>query len=364
MVYRYESDEDAFEGHPGSGSDLSVAWNRPPARTGPAPSRFPTPSLPRTSRIALPAAAPPPPSPPAAAYPPPPAAHRPAPPAGGYATTQPLHLPRSRRARDSGRHGARLWQVVFGGAAVLALFALCGLGGAALLADRATDPQVAPSPPAAAAPSPSATERQDIDSRDTDSAPLTVKEVFPGRQVTVDDGAEPYEVLKTQSSGSCALAASGEVADLLATLGCNQVVRASLRSPDGEHLLTAGLFNLTDKATAQRVRDRLRQLLDDREGRFRGLPAGDDTEALTEAPARVGWQVRGHYLAYCLVVRADGEPVKAADPAVREILFDLIETHLTKGVLERRATGGSAEQPTATPSERDNDSDENDSEND
>ncbi|MEU8185794.1 hypothetical protein [Micromonospora carbonacea] len=362
MVYRYESDEDAFEGHPGSGSDLSVAWNRPPARTGPAPSRFPTPSLPRTSRIALPAAAPPP--APAAAYPPPPAAHRPAPPAGGYATTQPLHLPRSRRARDNGRHGARLWQVVFGGAAVLALFALCGLGGAALLADRATDPQVAPSPPAAAAPSPSATERQDIDSRDTDSAPLTVKEVFPGRQVTVDDGAEPYQVLKTQSSGSCALAASGEVADLLATLGCNQVVRASLRSPDGEHLLTAGLFNLTDKATAQRVRDRLRQLLDDREGRFRGLPAGDDTEALTEAPARVGWQVRGHYLAYCLVVRADGEPVKAADPAVREILFDLIETHLTKGVLERRATGGSAEQPTAAPSESDNDSDENDSEND
>ncbi|MFC5940525.1 hypothetical protein, partial [Micromonospora harpali] len=275
---------------------------------------------------------------------------------------QPLHLPRSRRARDTDRRGARLWQVVFGGAAVLALFALCGLGGAALLANRATDPQVAPSPPAAAAPSPSATERQDIDSRDTDSAPLTVKEVFPGRQVTVGGGADPYEVLKTQSSGSCAVAASGEVADLLATLGCNQVVRASLRSPDGDHLLTAGLFNLTDKATAQRVRDRLRQLLDDREGRFRGLPAGDDTEALTEAPARVGWQVRGHYLAYCLVVRADGEPVKAADPAVREILFDLIETHLTKGVLERRATGGSAGQPTTTPSG--SDEDDSDSEND
>ncbi|MFC8848923.1 MULTISPECIES: hypothetical protein [unclassified Micromonospora] len=356
MVYRYESDEDAFEGHPRPGSDLSVAWNRPPARTGPAPSRFPTPSLPRTSRIALSASAAPPPAP----APPPPAAPRPAPPAGGYATTQPLHLPRSRRARDTGRHGTRLWQVMFGGAAVLALFALCGLGGAALLADRATDPQVAPSPPAAAAPSPTQAERQDIDSRDTDPAPLTAKEVFPGGKVVVGDGAEPYEVLKSQSSGSCTVAASGEVADLLATLGCNQVVRASLRSPDGDHLLTAGLFNLTDKATAQRVRDRLRQLLDEREGRFRGLPAGDDTEALTEAPARVGWQVRGHYLAYCLVVRADGEPVQAADPKAREILFDLIELHLTKGVLERRATGGTAGQPNPTPS----DSDEDDSEND
>ncbi|TDC46985.1 hypothetical protein E1258_28950, partial [Micromonospora sp. KC207] len=271
-------------------------------------------------------------------------------PSAGYATTQPLHLPRSRRAPDN-RNGGRLWQVMFGGAAVLALFALCGLGGAALLADRASGPRVAPSPPAAA-PSPSTTVRQDIDSRDTDAAPLTAKEVFPGQNVTVGDGEEPYEVLKSQSSGSCVVAAAGEVADLLVRLGCNQVVRASLRSPDGDHLLTAGLFNLTDKATAQRVRDRLRQLLDERQGRFRGLPAGDGTEALTEAPARVGWQVRGHYLAYCLVVRADGEPVKAADPKVREILFDLIELHLTKGVLERRATGGTAGQPTTSPSDR------------
>ena len=34
---------------------------------------------------------------------------------------------------------------------------------------------------------------------------------------------------------------------------------------------------------------------------------GDGTDALASAPARVGWQVRGHYLAYCLVARADGD---------------------------------------------------------
>ncbi|WP_433344726.1 hypothetical protein [Micromonospora sp. CA-111912] len=343
MVYRYESDEDAFEGRPRPGSELSTIGDAGPAHAGPSPSRFPTPSLPRTARTARVAPpAPPAPVPPRGAPPfPPPATPAPA-------TTQPLNLPRNRRAPEPGRNGGRLWQVLVGGAAVLVLLALCGLAGAALLPDGISQPKVTPSLPAAA-PSPSHTERQDIDSRDTDPAPLTAKEVFAGRKLTIGDGEEPYAVLKTQSSANCPTAATDEVADLLVRLGCNQVIRATLRSPDEEYLLTAGLFNLTDLATAQRVRDRLRELLDGREGRFRGMPAGDDTEALTEAPSRVGWQVRGHYLAYCLVVRADGKPVKAGDPKVREVLYDLIELHLDKKVLERRATGGSTGQATAAP---------------
>ncbi|MFI0792441.1 hypothetical protein ACH4OY_07050 [Micromonospora rubida] len=341
MVYRYESDEDAFEGRPRPGSELATIGDAGPAHTGPSPSRFPMPTLPRAARPAPPA---PPPGPtPSRSAPPfsPPATR-------AAATTQPLDLPRNRRAQEPGRSGGRFWQVLVGGAAVLVLLALCGLAGAALLPDGTSQPQGTPSLPAAA-PSPSHTERQDIDSRDTDRAPLTAKEVFSGRKLTIGDGEEPYAVLKTQSSASCPTAATGEVADLLVQLGCNQVVRATLRSPDEEHLLTAGLFNLTDVATAQRVRDRLRELLDGREGRFRGMPAGDATEALTDAPSRVGWQVRGHYLAYCLVVRADGKPVKAGDPKVREVLYDLIELHLDNKVLERRATGGSTGQATASP---------------
>jgi hypothetical protein len=169
--------------------------------------------------------------------------------------------------------------------------------------------------------------------------------------VSVGDGQPAYQVLKTHSSASCAVAATGEVADLLVRLGCNQVVRATLRSPSGDHLVTTGLFNLTDKVSAERARDRIRQLLDERQGRFRGLSAGDETEVVATAPARVGWQVRGHYLAYALVVRADGAAVKAGDPKVREILFDMIELHLSRGVLQRRAEGGTAGQPTAGPSE-------------
>ncbi|MGK5523244.1 hypothetical protein ACSNN9_28355, partial [Micromonospora sp. URMC 107] len=238
--------------------------------------------------------------------------------------------------------GGRLWQVVVGGAAVLALLALCGLGAAALLAERDRTPQAAPT----AQPESAEVEAQALDSRETDQAPLTAKELFPGKQLVVADGEPAYRVLKSQSSASCAVAATGEVADLLVRLGCTQVVRATLQTPDGDHLVTTGLFNLTDRANAERARDRIRLLLDEREGRFRGMAADADSAAIATAPARVGWQVRGHYLAFAVVVRSDGETIRSGDTKAREILFDMIELHLNRGVLERRADGGTAGQPT------------------
>ncbi|MEH0843177.1 hypothetical protein V6U81_12395 [Micromonospora sp. CPCC 205711] len=349
MVYRYESDEDVFAEYPPPGSELSELPVGPPRPAGPSPSRFPTPSLPRS--------VPPPPLPAAdpipvhssVQAPPPPPTHE-------YAPTEPLDLPRPRRTAPESR-GGRLWQVLVGGAAVLALLGLCGIGAAALLVDRSSnDPAVEDTQQAAPAEQPSAADpsagpaQQDLDSRDTDQQPLTAAEVFPGRKLVVADGQPAYEVLKTQSGGACAVAATGEISDLLVRLGCSQVVRATLRSPDGQYLITAGLFNLTDVASAQRARDRIRQLLDARQGRFRGMPADDDTGSIATAAARVGWQVRGHYIAYCLVTRADSGAVAAGDSAVRGIIYDLIERHLNRGVLDRRADVGSVVQPGAQPS--------------
>ncbi|WP_238432972.1 hypothetical protein [Micromonospora tarensis] len=364
MVYRYESDEDAFEEYPGSGADLSMPGANPPPPAGPSPSRFPTPSLPRPNQLSLPSSQPLPtrgelsqplptrgdlsqPTRVEASEPVPTHAEIPPPPPRSqiYTSATPVE-PTGRRG------GGRLWQVLVGGAAVLVLLALCGLGAAALLTDRGQQPQSDPTFQPNAAPTSAPAERLALDSRDTDQAPLTAKELFPSKELKLTDGQPSYRVLKTQSSGSCAVAATDEVADLLVRLGCNQAVRATLSTPDGEHLVTAGLFNLTDKVSAERARDRLRQVLDERQGRFRGLTGndGDGTEVLTTAPARVGWQVRGHYLAYALVVRKDGATVKAGDAKVREILFDMIELHLSRGVLQQRADGGTAAQPTAAPS--------------
>ncbi|MEH1100551.1 hypothetical protein [Micromonospora sp. CPCC 205561] len=343
MVYRYESDEDEFMEYPEPGSDRSVLGAGPPPPAGPSPSRFPTPSLSRGDRLALPSTGPE--TIREAADVPPPAAQPETysqlrPHAQSHERVPPPAAPAAAR-----RGGGRLWQVVIGGAAVLALLALCGLSAAALLVERDETPQATPTAQPTVAESADA-EAHDLDSRDTDQAPLTAKELFPGKQLAVADGEPAYRVLKTHSSASCAVAATGEVADLLLRLGCNQVVRATLRTPDGEHLVTAGLFNLTDRANAERARDRIRQSLDEREGRFRGMAADEESEAVATAPARVGWQVRGHYLAYAVVARSDGEAIRSGDTKAREILFDMIELHLNRGVLERRADGGTAGQPT------------------
>ncbi|MCZ7427247.1 hypothetical protein O7607_16045 [Micromonospora sp. WMMA1949] len=389
MVYRYESDEDAFLEYPkpGSAPNGPAATTPPPA--GPSRSRFPTPSLPpppRPQAALPPAGAPeqadpdgqataddaraPVPAPPAPA----PTPGRPAPPREPSPVPQPAppmpapvpaatnrptvpipasptaraadvsELPRTRRAERRG--GGRFWQTLVGGAAVLLLLSLTGLAVAALLDERtATPPAGQPTPQPSESSTPSGA--TDLDSRDTDQAALTAKEVFPTKDLVLTDGKPAYRVLKTQASTKCQVAATGEIADLLVRLGCNQVVRGTLRSPDGDHLVTAGLFNLTDVATAQRVRDRIRPLLDQRQGRFRGMAAGDDTEAVERAAARVAWQVRGHYVAFCLVTRADGERIGSDDATAREIMYDLVELHLNRSVLDRRAAAGTAGQPDA-----------------
>ncbi|MFR9774680.1 hypothetical protein ACL02O_01315 [Micromonospora sp. MS34] len=362
MVYRYESDEDAFLEYPRPGSDPSMSGATPPPPAGPSPSRFPTPSLPppvRPTRPEADVAYPPAPAHPMAEPAPAPVtipvpqpttsatsrpAHNP-----GLRTTEPLDLPRTRR--DERRRGGRTWQALIGGAAVLVLLALCGLAVAALLQDRTGTPQAGTPTGQPVVEQSAVADGTELDSRDTDQLALSVKEVFPGRQLVVTDGQPAYDVLRTSSSGSCAVAATGEIADLLVRLGCSQVVRATLRSPDGRYLLTTGLFNLTDVASAQRARDRIRPMLDGRQGRFRGLAAGDGTESVAKAAARVGWQVRGHYIAYCLVTRADGERIGSTDAKAREILYDLIELYLNRGVLDRRANGGVASQPTDAPTD-------------
>lgn len=246
--------------------------------------------------------------------------------------------------RSGHRDRGRRWQIVIGGAAALVLLTMCGVITAALVTGGNPAPEQTPT---AAAPGPDGGQPANLRSRDIDPAPLTAKEVFPARDLIVADGAPAYQVLKTHSSASCEVAATGQVGDLLTRLGCNQVVRATLRSGDKNYLVTAGLFNLTDQAGAERARDRVKPMLDARKGRFSGMTAGKGTDAVARSSARVGWQAQGHYLAYCVVARADGKAIPTGDRAARDILTDLLEGHLRNGVLGRRSTAVTAP-PAAT----------------
>jgi hypothetical protein len=211
------------------------------------------------------------------------------------------------------------------------VLAVCGFGSYLIVADERRGRLAS-----AAAPGPTALPK-DISSRTADPAPLTVAEVYPTKLIVIDPGEPGYRVLRTQASGDCAAATSGGVADLVRNLGCSQVVRGTLRSPNGHHLVTAGVLNLPDAAAADRAHAAVKALVDSGKGRFTGLAAGKGTEPIALASAQVGWHVRGHFLVYCVIARADGSEIRARDPYARQILFDMIELHLRNDVLERRA---------------------------
>ncbi|GII24227.1 hypothetical protein [Planosporangium mesophilum] len=175
---------------------------------------------------------------------------------------------------------------------------------------------------------------RDISSRDVDQAALTEQELFPGKQISVD--AANYQVLKTQSS-DCQSAATDDIAKLLGELDCTQVVRGTLKSPDGQFLVTAGIFNLKDEASANKAYESIKPALDAQKGRFTGLPAGDGTEAIVRAPTTLGWHPLGHFLAYAIVARADGKPIAADDAASKEVISDIVEGHLRDSVIAARA---------------------------
>ncbi len=246
-------------------------------------------------------------------------------PAGTRRRATPVPQRRRRAPHDS----LRTVQLVMTGIAATIMLSVCGLSGFFVVADERRHGGTTVKAPARPA------DRRDISSRVADPAPLTVDEVFPRSDLAVAD--RTYRVQMTHSDTDCHITASGEIDALLGTLGCTQVIRATLRAPEEGYLLTAGVFNLADEAGATLAHQQVKAILDEGRGRFGGMTAGDGTTALATAPAQFGWHTRGHFLAYCVLVRADGQPIAPHDPTARQILYDAVELHLREGVLGRRA---------------------------
>ncbi|HEY8451964.1 MAG: hypothetical protein FWJ70_16350 [Micromonosporaceae bacterium] len=185
---------------------------------------------------------------------------------------------------------------------------------------------------------PSGAPMRDISSREGDPEPLTVDEVFPSEQIVINADENPYEVLGTEATEDCSVAVADALSDLLAELDCTQVVRATLRSPNGEYLVTTGIFNLATRDQAVRAYEEIPPIVDEQTGRFVGLLAGEGTEPIMISETRLGWDYRGHYLMYAVVAKADGTDFGADDDRYAQlIIWDMVEVHLRTGVLEARA---------------------------
>jgi hypothetical protein len=225
-----------------------------------------------------------------------------------------------------------VWKGLLAGLSLVVLLTVCGFSayfimederaGVAAVNDVLASPTVVP---------------RDISSREVDPAPLTEAEVFPASEIAIVPGQPAYQVLKTQEIADCRAGATDDLRALLAEAGCSQLVRGTLKSPTGAYLVTGGIFNLATEENANKVYDGIKPLVDANKGRFTGLVAGKETQPIALAETHLGWDVRGHYLVYCVIARADGRKFDPGDPYARQIIYDMIVLHLKNNVLEKRA---------------------------
>ncbi|MEV8511157.1 hypothetical protein [Dactylosporangium sp. NPDC051484] len=251
--------------------------------------------------------------------------------------------PPARAAVDPAGTGPRphRWVALLSVVAVLVVLGACAMGTWFILKDEKNGPDSAKS---------SATtgpKKRDISSRDVDPKPLTEAEVFPSNNIVAAPDEQPYVILATKASNDCKVAATEELAKLLANGGCSEVVRATMKSPTGEYLITAGIFNLSTEKVAAQTFDDIRPIVDAQKGRFAGMSVGvgTGTDALVRAPTQLGWNFKGHFITYCVIARVDGKNFAQDDQYPKQITFDIVETYLDNGIIENRAVI----QPEATP---------------
>lgn len=231
---------------------------------------------------------------------------------------------------------ATLWKSILGGVVVVALLVIVGVGAFSLV-DRGS----------AGAAGPSAPPKRDISSQAVDPAPLTVAEVFPGPTVGATGTNAGYQVVKTELSADCKVVAVGDLVTTFASDGCTQVVRATLTSADKAFVITTGLLNLRDQAGAASAEDAVKASVGSGKGRFNGLAGGGTTDVITKVATQLGWDSRGHFLAYAVIARADGSTIATNDPTATRIINALVEDYLKGTVLQARvdappASGASA----------------------
>ncbi len=146
---------------------------------------------------------------------------------------------------------------------------------------------------------------------------------------------QPYQVVKAEA-GQCKNAVVGDLAALLESGGCSQVVRATLLTADQQFVVTTGIFNLRDEATTKQVKEGVKGIVNATKGRFTGFMAGGATDVIGRAKTQLAWDVRGHFLIYCVIARADSGEPDAASPPVTQMVTDLVESYLNETVLTNR----------------------------
>lgn len=223
----------------------------------------------------------------------------------------------------------RPWMVAIGTIAVVVVLTVCGFGSWMLVKD---DSQIVGAPPTPL----STVVKRDITNRTADPNPMTAADTFPNVDIVVDPAVPPYKRMgEAQVAEDCRAAATGEVGKLLASTGCNQVIRATFSTPDGAYFVTGGIFNLPDGATATQLATDVRVLIAANQGRFSAYISDPNANViLGRAPTNLAWEVRGHFIVYTVIAKVDGSVVEADDPNVKVIIYDILQKYLRDHVID------------------------------
>ncbi|MGH3717106.1 MAG: hypothetical protein ACRDT4_27135 [Micromonosporaceae bacterium] len=288
----------------------------------------------------------PPAGPPGAGYGEPPAGppgYEPAP-APGFGGAQFAEPPGFGPPPPPPRSGSKLWFTILAALGAVVLIAGCSVFGYYLVRDDGTssaDPTPSASAKKSASPSksPSPTASPvDISSRATDPQPLTEKELFGNKSLTIEDDASgksrSYKVVKTQTLKDCGKAVTGQLGGALGKLGCSQVVRAAINSADGKYGATAGVFNLKNKGHSATVDP----LIKGDKGSFNGLEGPGASAKINKASLALYWEERGHYMVYVIICRGDGKQITLDDKNIQNMASDLLISHLATKLAERTGT--------------------------
>lgn len=225
------------------------------------------------------------------------------------------------------------WVIAIGVITVAVFLGACSFGTWTLLRSEENVGDVLPT---------STIVKRDISTRDIDSVPMTVADVFPDEQIVATDGAVYPRIGPVQASEDCRGAATrGEVRNLLASM-CSQMIRASFVSADSRYFLTAGILNLPSLAEATTFSRQVAAATSE-SGTLAGYNSDAAVQILYSGPARVTMEVRGHFLLYVVVVRQDGKKLDETDNTGVEIIsYDILKKYLRDTVMATWETDTSA----------------------
>jgi hypothetical protein len=173
--------------------------------------------------------------------------------------------------------------------------------------------------------------------RKTDPDPLTVKELFAAKKVTV--AGRSYTMTTTSKVKKCADGViGGKIQKALKAGKCTQIIRATFRDKAGKVMGTVGVANLTSTKTATKVRS-----VGSKTDYVKPL-AGKDSLTKSLGTGSGGTQIwmYGHYAVMIWFQNKDGsKPDKKGQKKLFQAVDDITKATVFKALDARTLTGHS-----------------------